>query len=306
MSVAASVAGDPPPPTEQRHASGDRLDGMSAIEILRLMNDEDGRAVAAVTAALPAVADLVELAVPRVREGGRVHYFGAGTSGRLGVLDAAELRPTYSLPSGVVIAHIAGGASALTEAIEDAEDSWETGAADAAVVEPGDVVIGLAASGSTPYVGGALERARSVGAATALVACNPDPRLAGLADVVVVADTGPEVVAGSTRLKAGTAEKLVINGFSTALMIALGHTWRGLMVSVVATNAKLRDRTGRILAEALDIDVATARRLLAHADGDLKAAIVTGVAGVDLALARTALASAGGSVAHALTVLGSR
>lgn len=304
MSVAASVAGDPLPPTEQRHPSGERLDDMSAIEVLRLMNDEDRVAVGAVAAALPAVARLVEVAAARVREGGRVHYFGAGTSGRLGVLDAAELRPTYGLPSDVVVAHIAGGSSALTEAIEDAEDSWETGTAEAAAVRPGDVAIGLAASGSTPYVGGALEQARKVGATTALVACVPAPRLASLADIVVVADTGPEVVAGSTRLKAGTAEKLVINSFSTALMISLGYTWRGLMVSVVATNAKLRDRTGRILAEALGVDVATAIGLLAHADGDLKAAILTGVTRVDLAQARTALAAAGGSVARALAALG--
>lgn len=277
---------------------------MSAIEVLRLMNDEDRVAVDAVAAALPAVARLVELAAARVREGGRVHYFGAGTSGRLGVLDAAELRPTYGLPADVVIAHIAGGSAALTEAIEDAEDSWEAGADDAAAVSPGDVAIGLAASGGTPYVGGALEQARRVRATTALVACAPAPRLASLADVLIVADTGPEVVTGSTRLKAGTAEKLVINSFSTALMITLGYTWRGLMVSVVATNAKLRDRTGRILAEALGVDVSTAIGLLAHADGDLKAAILVGVAGVDLAQARAALAAAGGSVAHALTTLG--
>ena len=276
---------------------------MSAIEVLRLMNDEDRVAVGAVAAALPTVARLVEVAAARVREGGRVHYFGAGTSGRLGVLDAAELRPTYSLPAGVVVAHIAGGIAALTEAIEDAEDSWEAGAADAVGVGPGDVAIGLAASGSTPYVGGALEQARTVGAVTALVTCNPAPPLAALADMLVVADTGPEVVAGSTRLKAGTAEKLVINGFSTALMVALGHTWRGLMVSVVATNAKLRARTARILAEALGVDVGTATRLLAEADGDLKAAIVTGVSGADLTRARTTLAAAGGSVAHALRAL---
>ena len=304
MSVAASIDGDLPPRTEQRHPAGEHLDGMSAIEVLGLMNDEDRVAVDAVAAALPAVARLVEIAAARVRAGGRVHYFGAGTSGRLGVLDAAELRPTYSLPADVVVAHIAGGPGALTEAIEDAEDSWRAGSADAADIRSGDVMVGLAASGSTPYVGGALEQARQAGAVTALVACNPAPRLAYLADVVVVADTGPEVIAGSTRLKAGTAEKLVINGFSTALMVALGYTWRGLMVSVVATNAKLRVRTGRILAEALGVDTATATRLLGHAEGDLKAAIVTGVAEVDLPTARTALAAAGGSVAHALAALG--
>lgn len=305
MSVAGSAGGPPPPSTEQRHPSGEHLDDMSVIEVLQLMNHEDRVAVEAVARVIPAVARLVELAVVRVRQGGRVHYFGAGTSGRLGVLDAAELVPTYGLADDVVVAHIAGGSAALTRAIEDAEDSWEAGAADASVVGPGDVVIGLAASGGTPYVGGALEQARRVSAATGLVACDPSPRLAGLADVVVAADTGPEVVAGSTRLKAGTAEKLVINGFSTALMIALGHTWRGLMVSVVATNAKLRDRTVRILAEALDVDLATAVDLLARADGDLKAAILTGLTGADLAHARAALAAARGSVAQALTALGS-
>jgi N-acetylmuramic acid 6-phosphate etherase len=277
---------------------------MSAIEILRLMNDEDRVAVDAVRAALPDLARLVEATAERVRDGGRVHYVGAGTSGRLGVLDAAELRPTYSLPPDVVVAHIAGGAAALTEAIEDAEDSWQAGGRAAATVRPGDVAIGLTASGSTPYVGGALERARATGALTALIACNPQPRLAALADLLVVADTGPEVVAGSTRLKAGTAEKLALNSFSTALMVALGRTWRGLMVSVVATNAKLRGRTGRILAEAIGADADAAAALLARSDGDLKAAIVTGVADVDLPSARTALAAAEGSVARALDALG--
>ena len=303
MSAATSNTGEALPRTELRHASGELLDGMSPLEVLGLMNDEDRVAVEAVRAVLPVVARLVEVAAERVRAGGRVHYFGAGTSGRLGVLDAAELRPTFSLPADVVVAHIAGGVTALTEAIEDAEDSWAGGAEAAAGVGPGDVAIGLAASGSTPYVGGALEQARKAGAVTALVTSNPGPRLADLADILVVADTGPEVVAGSTRLKAGTAEKLVLNGFSTALMVALGHTWRGLMVSVVATNSKLRARTGRILAEALGIDVATATGLLAGAEGDLKAAIVTGITGAGLAQARTALAAAKGSVAHALDAL---
>lgn len=304
MTAATSHDGETLSRTELRHPSGLRLDAMSPLEVLQLMNQEDQAAVEAVRAVLPVVARLVEAAADRVRAGGRVHYFGAGTSGRLGVLDAAELRPTFSLPADVVVAHIAGGVAALTEAIEDAEDSWQDGAAEAAVVGAGDVAIGLAASGSTPYVGGALEHARAAGALTALVTSNAHAALAGLADVLVVADTGPEIVAGSTRLKAGTAEKLVLNGFSTALMIALGHTWRGLMVSVVATNAKLRGRTGRILAEALGIDLATATGLLAHADGDLKAAIVTGITGAGLADARAALASARGSVAHALDALG--
>ncbi|MBO9577190.1 MAG: N-acetylmuramic acid 6-phosphate etherase [Microbacteriaceae bacterium] len=299
-----TLAGDAASPrTEQRHPAGEGLDDLAPLDILRMMNDEDRVAIDAARAALPELAGLVELAAERVQAGGRVHYFGAGTSGRLAVLDAAELRPTFSLPADVVVAHIAGGAPALTEAIEAAEDSWSGGAEDAAGIGPGDVVIGLAASGGTPYVGGALEQARRSGATTALIACNPSPKLAGLADFLIIADTGPEVLGGSTRLKAGTAEKLLLNGFSTALMIACGRTWRGLMVSVVATNDKLRIRTGRILAEALGVDVETATRLLAEAGGDLKAAIVVGIAHVGLEAARTALENAGGSVARALTAL---
>ncbi len=306
MSAEASVEGGSSPRTEQRHPSGERLEAMTALEVLETMNDEDRFAVAAVRVALPQVARLVELATERVLAGGRVHYFGAGTSGRLAVLDAAELRPTYSLPANLVVAHIAGGATALTEAVETAEDSWADGAAEAAEIGPEDVAIGLAASGSTPYVGGALEQARKTGAVTALIACNPAPKLAGLADVLIIADTGSEVVAGSTRLKAGTAEKITLNGFSTALMIALGRTWRGLMVSVVATNDKLSARTGRILAEALGVDIEVAASRLNEAGGDLKGAIVAGIANVGLEEARAALESSQDSVAGALATLAGR
>jgi len=275
---------------------------MTTLDILTLMNDEDAEAVRAARRALVDLAPLVQAAADRIGAGGAVHYFGAGTSGRLGFLDASELRPTFNLPEGVVVAHIAGGPEAVTGAVDGAEDSWESGKSDAGKLGPGDMAIGLAASGSTPYVGGALDQARQAGATTALIACNPSPELSRFADVVIVADTGPEVLAGSTRLKAGTAEKILLNGFSTALMIALGRTWGGLMVSVVATNEKLAGRTSRILAETLNVDGETAAALLARADGDLKAAIVSGKANVGLERARQTLEMAHGSVAAALAV----
>jgi N-acetylmuramic acid 6-phosphate etherase len=286
--------------TEQRNPASLGLDEMSALEVLELLNTEDGNAVAAVRSVLPQLASLVEAAAERVRAGGRVHYFGAGTSGRLAVLDAAELLPTFNLPDGVVIAHIAGGDAAVTRAVENAEDSREAGAREAGDLGPDDVAIGITASGMTPYVGGALEAARANGALTALVACNADAALAPLADIPVLAVTGPEVLSGSTRLKAGTAEKLILNGFSTALMVALGRTWSNLMVSVVATNEKLRARTTRILMQALEIEQGEARELLESAGGDLKAALVAGLASVEVDEARSLLEETRGSVRDAI------
>ncbi|MDF1478282.1 N-acetylmuramic acid 6-phosphate etherase [Leifsonia sp. H3M29-4] len=288
--------------TEQRNPSSVALDEMSSIEVLALLNSEDRRAVEAVAASLPDVAELVDAAVERVRRGGRVHYFGAGTSGRLAILDAAELLPTFNLPPDVVVAHIAGGADAVLRAVENAEDSRELGSQDAAGLGPDDIAIGVTASGITPYVGGALEQARSRGAATALIACNPEPALGPLADIVIVADTGPEVLSGSTRLKAGTAEKLILNGFSTAVMVALGRTWSNLMVSVVATNEKLRVRTTRILSQALSISAEQSRALLDASDGELKTALVSALVGVDSQRARELLAASSESVRDALAL----
>lgn len=287
-------------PTELRLPESATLDELPTVEVLRLLNTHDRIAVDAVTEILPRLADLVDVAAERFGRGGTVHYFGAGTSGRLGVLDAAELRPTFNLPAGQVVAHIAGGPTALVDAIEDAEDSEADGRADASGLGPADVAIGLAASGNTPYVGGALAAARSVGAYTALVSSNPNASLASLADSHILLATGPEVLTGSTRLKAATAEKLVLNGFSTALMVALGRTWSNLMVSVVATNAKLRDRTVRILCEAASIDEQSARRHLDAAEGDLKTAIVCALGEIDATRASTLLAMHAGSVRAAL------
>lgn len=291
-------------PTEQRNPRTLAIDAVGTSEILQLVNNEDALVPGAVGAVIPELTKAVDAAVESIRGGGRVHYFGAGTSGRLAVLDAAELLPTFHVPDGLVVAHHAGGMEALLRAVENVEDSEEGGAADATAVTGQDLVIGLAASGSTPYVAGALKAARAAGATTVLVTSNPDAPLAPLADIVVAADTGPEVIAGSTRLKAGTAQKLILNAFSTTLMIKLGRTWSNLMVDLVATNNKLRGRMLRILAEATGADEAACETALAAADGELKPALVHLLTGTPIPAARAALDTAHGRVATALAELG--
>ena len=291
---------DPLPPTEARNPPTQGIDALGTLEVLHLLHAEDQVAVDAVTEVLPELAPVVELAAERFRRGGNVHYFGAGTSGRLGVLDASELLPTFNLEPGRVVGHVAGGAEALVRAVENAEDSVEDGRRAAAGLGPDDVAIGLAASGSTPYVGGALEAARAAGAATVLVSSNPRAPLARFADTSIALRTGPEAVTGSTRLKAGTAQKLVLNAFSTALMIAVGRTWQNLMVSVVATNAKLRERTVRILCEATGLDREAASELLGRTRGDLKAAIVVALGGVSVERSQELLDRHAGTVRTAL------
>lgn len=293
-------------PTEQRNPRTHAIDAVGTTEILTMLNSEDARVAGAVSEVIPQLSKLVDAAVEAVRAGGRVHYFGAGTSGRLAVLDAAELMPTFHAPDDLVVAHHAGGMDALLRAVENVEDSVDGGALDAAAVTRLDVVIGLAASGSTPYVAGALRTARAVGAVTALVTSNPAAPLAELADIVIAADTGPEVIAGSTRLKAGTAQKLILNSFSTTLMIKLGRTWSNLMVDMVATNNKLRGRMLRILAEATGADADACEQALAGADGELKPALVQLLTGAEIAAARAALEQSGGRVAVALGKLGAR
>jgi N-acetylmuramic acid 6-phosphate etherase len=290
-------------PTEDRHPGSTSIDSASTLEVLRLLNDEDATVPPAVAQLLPGLAVVVDKAVQAIRSGGRVHYFGAGTSGRLAVLDAAELLPTFNAPEGMFIAHHAGGERALLRAVENVEDDQDAGRAEADSVAAGDVVIGLTASGRTPFVGGALQRARELGAVTALVTSNPHPALAAHADHVLVADTGPEVLTGSTRLKAGTAQKLVLNSFSTTVMIRLGRTWSNLMVDLVATNAKLRGRVVRILQEATGADEATARGALERAEGELKPALLSLLAGIDTDSARAAVDDHNGSVAEALAAV---
>jgi N-acetylmuramic acid 6-phosphate etherase len=292
-------------PTEAVNPRTARLDEVPTAELLRLLNDEDARVPAVVAAVLPELAALVDEAVRRVRAGGRVHYFGAGTSGRMAVLDAAELPPTFGVaPGEVVVAHQAGGPGAFTDAVEDAED--DDAGLDAAEVVAADLAIGVAASGRTPYVAGALRAARSVGAVTALVTSNPGTPLAGLADHLIAPDTGAEVITGSTRLKAGTAQKLVLNGFSTALMVRLGHTYGNLMIDMQETNAKLRGRSVAMLAQATgesDQRCAAAMELC----GDRKTALLWLLAGEALTpeAAAAALDRAGGNVREALAELGS-
>ncbi|MFC8501572.1 N-acetylmuramic acid 6-phosphate etherase [Pedococcus sp. NPDC057267] len=290
-------------PTEQRHPGTAAIDTEPTLQVLQRINAEDALVAPAVERTLPELARLVDRAVDTVRGGGTVHYFGAGTSGRLAVLDAAELLPTFNVPEGLVVAHHAGGPAALLRAVEDVEDDAEQGAADARDVRSGDVVIGLAASGRTPYVAGALRRAREVGAVTALVTADPQAELATLADHVIAPDTGPEALTGSTRLKAGTAQKMVLNAFSTALMVRLGRTWSNLMVDLVATNAKLRGRVLRILQEATGADEETARVALEEAGGELKPALLSMLAGCSADEARSALDGQHGSVAAALATL---
>ncbi|TCC58713.1 N-acetylmuramic acid 6-phosphate etherase [Kribbella pittospori] len=291
-------------PTEQRNPRTLAIDAVGTSEILQLVNNEDARVAGAVGLVIPELTKAVDAAVEAVRGGGRVHYFGAGTSGRLAVLDAAELLPTFHTPEGLVVAHHAGGMDALLRAVENVEDSEDGGAEDAAAVTGQDIVIGLAASGSTPYVAGALKAARAAGATTVLVTSNPNAPLAPLADIVIAADTGPEVIAGSTRLKAGTAQKLILNSFSTTLMIKLGRTWSNLMVDLVATNKKLRGRMLRILAEATGADEQACEAALAAAEGELKPALVHLLTGATIPAARAALETAHGRVAEALSTLG--
>jgi N-acetylmuramic acid 6-phosphate etherase len=260
----------------------------------------------AVAAVLPELAKLVDFAVTALRGEHRVHYVGAGTSGRLAVLDAAELIPTFNIPGDWFMPHHAGGAGALLRAVENAEDDAVAGAAEIREhVHAGDVVVGLTASGRTPYVVGALAAARELGACTALVSANPGAAANASVDVPIAVDTGPEAIAGSTRMKAGTAQKLVLTAFSTATMVRFGRTYSNLMVSMRATNAKLRGRTLRILREATGATEQDCADALAAADGDLKVALVTLLAGTDPTHAAAALDGAEGHVRTALDALSS-
>ncbi|WP_432848431.1 N-acetylmuramic acid 6-phosphate etherase [Amycolatopsis sp. CA-161197] len=291
-------------PTEQRNPRTVDIDLMSTMGILSAINAEDRRVPDAVAAVLPQLARAVDYAVEALRGGGRVHYVGAGTSGRLATLDAAELVPTFNVPPDLFVAHHAGGEKALRQAVENAEDDDEAGAAElAAVVQPGDFVLGLAASGRTPFVLGALEASSRLGAHTGLVSANPRAAKPDGVDVLIAVATGPEVIAGSTRMKAGTAQKLILTAFSTATMIKLGKTYSNLMVSMRATNAKLRGRTIRILQEATGLTMADCSDALTEAGGDLKTALVHLLSGSDVEHAAAALTANGGHVRKALDSL---
>ncbi len=292
-------------PTERRNTGTAGIDLLPTLDILHLLNSEDRTVPEAVGRSLPELARAVDLAVAALRAGGRVHYVGAGTSGRLAVLDAAELVPTYNVAPDWFVAHQAGGERAFREAVENAEDDAGAGAATIEDSATGnDFVLGLTASGRTPYVMGALDAGRRLGAATALVSANPGAAACAPADVVITVDTGPEPISGSTRMKAGTAQKLVLTSFSTAVMIRLGRTYSNLMVSMVATNAKLRGRTTGILRDATGAPTEVCERALADAGGDLKTALVHLLSGTDVGRAAAELARCDGHVREALRSLG--
>lgn len=278
-------------PTEQRYAPSADLDMLDTRQILQVINDADRTVADAVSAALDPLAVAVEDAVAALQRGNRVHYVGAGTSGRLGVVDAAELPPTFNAPRSWFCAHIAGGPGALLAAVEDAEDDTEAGAGEIArCVRAGDVVIGLAASGRTPYVLGALRAAGELGCRTGLIAADPHAAASAWVDVFIGVDTGPEVVTGSTRMKAATAQKLLLNAFSTAVMVRLGRVFSNFMIDMVPTNAKLRGRMLNILVEATGHDEDECRRTLDAAGGDLRASLVALLAGREVTAAQRALA----------------
>ena len=291
-------------PTESRNPRTAAIDIVPTIGVLELLNDEDTQVAPAVRAALPALAEAVDAAVERFEAGGTVHYFGAGTSGRIATLDAAELPPTFSVDPSRMVAHHAGGEAAMGQSVEGVEDDPESGRRAAADVRAGDIAVGVAASGRTPYVLGALEASSAAGAFTVFVSSAPGGSIADLADVHVFVDTGPEAVAGSTRLKAGTAQKMVLNGFSTALMIRLGKTYSNWMVDVTPSNSKLRGRVLGILEEATGASEAESGAALEAADGDLKTALLSLLTGCDAATARAALDAADGRIRVAIDALG--
>jgi N-acetylmuramic acid 6-phosphate etherase len=290
-------------PTEERNLRTIDIDTQPTIDLVRMISQEDHRVPAAVAATLPLIAVAVDYAVETLRSGGRLHYFGAGTSGRLAVIDAAELPPTYGIEPGRVMAHHAGGRDALLQAIEEVEDNMELGTRDAAEVRSGDFAIGISASGRTPYVISALRVAARAGAHTALISSNPASPYGAEVDVHIGVDTGPEVVMGSTRMKAGTAAKVVLNSISTAAMVRLGLTYSNLMVGLNVTNAKLRARVVRMLMAATGMGRTGCERALAEAGGDTRVALVSLLGEVPPRVAAAALREGAGSVREALRLL---
>jgi len=305
MDRSTRPAGAASPVTEQRNPRTVDIDVLPTLEVLRLLNYEDASVPVAVEKVLPVLADLVDAAAGRVRRGGRLHYFGAGTSGRIAVLDAAELPPTFGVDRNFATAHLAGGEEAIRSAVENAEDDRGAGRGAASTLSSEDIAIGVSASGSAPYVAAALEHAGELGALTALVSSNPAAALGQLVDYHLAADTGPEALTGSTRLKAGTAAKLMLNGLSTALMVRLGRTYSNMMVDMVATNQKLRHRLVRILVQATGADEQDCRRALAEAGDDVKVALVMMLSSSTAPAAKQALLGAGGQARAALAALGS-
>jgi N-acetylmuramic acid 6-phosphate etherase len=288
--------------TEQRNPASENIDRLSALEIVHLMNREDALVAAAVGRVAETIAQAVEGIAARMRAGGRLIYIGAGTSGRLGVLDATECPPTFSTPPGLVIGLIAGGPTALTRAVEGAEDHPEFAERDLAEVHlsAADAVVGIASSGRTPYVIGGLKFARRIGALAIGLSCNDASALAAECEVCIVPVVGPEVISGSTRLKAGTATKMVLNMLTTGTMVLLGKTYGNLMVDLRATNTKLVHRTRRIVSMLTGITEEQAEAVLADCDGELKTAVVVQSRQVPPVEARAILEDCGGHLRKAM------
>ena len=259
-----------------RNTASGTIDSLSALQIVELMNSEDAMVAAAVRTQSTSIAAAIDVVAEAFRNGGRLIYIGAGTSGRLGVLDASECPPTFSVPRSMVVGLIAGGPSALTSAIEGAEDRAEQGRADLENISltARDIVMGIAASGRTPYVLGGLQFAREIGATTIGFACNDESALIPLSDIMIAPVVGPEVITGSTRLKAGTATKMVLNMLTTGAMVRIGKTFGNLMVDLTATNEKLRDRSQRIVSDLTGLSSEAAQKLLSECSHQVKTAIV--------------------------------
>ena len=288
--------------TEQRNPNSMHVDSLSALEIVQLMNDEDKQVPLAIEKCLPQIAQAVECIVAAFQQGGRLVYIGAGTSGRLGVLDASECPPTFGVSPEMVKGIIAGGERALRHPIEGAEDSKEQAVIDLQTIQfsSKDVLVGIAASGRTPYVIGALEYAKSLGSVTVSIASNPNSAMANIVDIAIDTVVGPEVLTGSSRLKSGTAQKLVLNMLTTASMILMGKCYQNLMVDVQASNEKLKARAIRIVMQATDCDKALAEETLKQADQNAKLAIMMILSGLERAQAEALLEKHQGKLQLAL------
>ncbi len=288
--------------TEQRNPNSKHVDSLSALKIVQLMNEEDKQVPLAIEKCLPQIAQAVECIVAAFQEGGRLVYIGAGTSGRLGVLDASECPPTFGVSPEMVKGIIAGGERALRHPIEGAEDSKAQAVVDLQTIQfsSKDVLVGIAASGRTPYVIGALEYAKSLGSVTVSIASNPNSAMANIVDIAIDTVVGPEVLTGSSRLKSGTAQKLVLNMLTTASMILMGKCYQNLMVDVQASNEKLKARAIRIVMQATDCDKALAEETLKQADQNAKLAIMMILSGLDRAQAEALLEKHQGKLQLAL------
>ncbi len=288
--------------TEQANPASEDIDRLPTNKVLEIMNAADAEVAGAVGREIPRIAAAVDAIATAINRGGRLFYIGAGTSGRLGVLDASECPPTFNVSPDLVRGIIAGGEKSLSRASEASEDDPEAGVRDLLLsgFTPGDFLVGIAASGRTPYVLGAVRKAREIGAATAGISCTPDSELSRAVDYPIEPVPGPEVIAGSTRLRAGTATKMVLNMISTAVMIRLGHVYRNLMVNVQPTNRKLEDRARRIIQQAAGISYDEAAKLLDDAGRSVRTAIVMAEKKVDRAEAEKLLAAAGGRIGEVL------